>query len=192
MAVKKSTLKDLFSDRFSDIWRLLSETSQFLSRTPIFGNYENQLREWRLELQSNRQDPELNRQIRLELTELRRSLRLQGYDLSLAGQQLVFEGFRNDASMGEGFKRVVLFFTDEDIYWISGDSNHIALADMLETRISGAVVPIRSKHYLWYMRRGKDLVLSGSDTETKENFERLKAMGEAHSLIILGKLRGLK
>jgi hypothetical protein len=192
MAAKKSTLKDLFSDRFSDIWQLLSETTQFLSRTPIFGNYESQLREWRLELQSGGHDPELSRRIRLELTELRKSLRLQGYDLSLARQQLVFEGFRNDASLGEGFKRAVLFFGDEEIYWMTGDDNHIMLAEMLETQVSTAFVPIRSKHYLWYKRQGNDLILSGSDTEMKEDFERLKAMGEAHSLIILSKLKGLK
>jgi hypothetical protein len=192
MAAKKSTLKDLLSDRFSDIWQLLSETTQFLSRTPLFGSYESQLREWRLELQSNRQDPELSRRIRLDLTELRKSLRLLGYDLSLARQQLIFEGFRNDASLGEGFRRVVIFFGDEDIYWMSGDDNHIALAEMLDRQLSGSGRPVRSKHYLWYKRRGNDLVLSGSDTEMKDDFERLRAMGEANTLIILGKLRGLR
>jgi hypothetical protein len=75
---------------------------------------------------------------------------------------------------------------------MGGDDNHITLAEMLETQVSNTFVPIRSKHYLWYKRRGNDLILSGSDTEMKEDFERLKAMGEAHSLIILSQLKGLK
>jgi hypothetical protein len=194
MAGKKPSIKELLSDRFSDIWQLLSETTQFLSRTPVFGQYESQLRRWRLELQSGGQDAELSRGIRQELTELRKSLRLQGYDLSLAKQQLVFEGFRNDAALAEGFRRAVIFFGLEDIYWLAGEDNHIVLAELLEQQLAAAQVfkPIRSKHYLWYRRRGNDLVLCGSDTEMKEDFERLKAMGEANSLIILGKLRGLK
>ncbi|MDR1929965.1 MAG: hypothetical protein LBQ44_04965 [Treponema sp.] len=191
MAVKKSTFKDLLLDRFSGIWQLLSETTRFLSRTPLFGAYESQLRQWRHELQSAGRDAELIRRIRGELTELRKSLRLQGYDLSLAKQRLVFEGFRNDASLGEGFRRVVLFLGDNDLYWLAGDDNHITLAELLERQLERLRVPLRSKHYLWYKRRGNDLVLSGSDTEMKEDFERLKATGEANNLILLGKLKGL-
>jgi hypothetical protein len=194
MAVKKSSLKELFSDHFTGLWRLLSETTRFLGRTAVFGQYENQLRLWRLELQSGGQDAEVHRRIRRELTELRKSLRLQGYDLSLAKQQLVFEGFKNDAALAEGWRRVVIFFGEEDIYWLAGDDNHITLSELLERQLGAlqTYTPLHSKHYLWYLRRGDVLAFSGSDTETPENFERLKAMGAANSLVILGKLRGLK
>ncbi|MDR2631376.1 MAG: hypothetical protein LBC60_10675 [Spirochaetaceae bacterium] len=191
---KQSLLEQVFQDLLPDIWKLLSETTLFLSRTKEFYLYENQLRAWRFTLQSKQRNPEEISIIRREITELRKQLRLEGYDLSLGKQNLIFEGFRNDASLGEGFKRVVLFFADEDIYWLAGEDNHITLAEFLEHRIyeEQQGVRIRYKHYLWYRRRGTDLILSGSDTETKEDFERLKAMGEANSLLFLSKLKKLK
>jgi len=192
---KSRFLKELLSDRFSDTWKLLSETSIFLSKTPVFEQYENELRSWRRDLQSSAKGGEKQKRIRQEITELRKSLRRQGYDLSLVRQNLILDGFRNDASLGEGFSRVVVFFGEEDIYWISGDDNHITLAELLEKQLEARSrkqrCAIRSKHYLWYKRKGNDLILSGSDTETKEDFERLKAMAETNSLIILAKLRGL-
>jgi hypothetical protein len=99
--------------------------------------------------------------------------------------------------MAEGFKRVVLFITDTDIFWLTGEDNHIALAGFLERQIeTGAMAPgriqILSKHYLWFCRRGMDLILSGSDTEMKEDFEHLKAMGEANSLLFLSRLKKLR
>ncbi|GHV86185.1 hypothetical protein AGMMS50230_17930 [Spirochaetia bacterium] len=193
---KSKSLRDLLSDRFSGTWQLLSETSQFLSRTPVFAHYEDQLRVWRRDLQNADKGGEVFRQIRDEITELRSFLREQGYDLSLAKQSIVLDGFRNDASLGEGFRRVVLFFADDDIYWLSGEDNHITLAELLERQLESRFqqrrCSIRSRHYLWYRRRGNDLDLAGSDTETKEDFERFKMMVSANSLVILAKLRGLK
>ncbi|MDR1390292.1 MAG: hypothetical protein LBJ31_10005 [Treponema sp.] len=192
---KPARLKDLFSDRFLDTWKLLSETTQFLSRTRVFHQYEEELRRWRHELQSAGKNTSAEKQVRGEITEVRKSLRQMGYDLALARQQLVIDGFRNDASQKEGFRRVVLFFADDNIYWLAGDDNHVTLSEMLERELESLRtrnLQIRSKHYLWYKRRGNDLVLSGSDTETKEDFERLKAMGDANSLVILSKLKGLK
>ncbi|MDR2768094.1 MAG: hypothetical protein LBB82_07185 [Treponema sp.] len=195
MKAKKTSLKDMFSDRFSGVWKLLSETTRFLSRTPVFHHYEEDLRHWRHELQTSGQSALVSKRVRAEITDLRKSLRGQGYDLSLAAQQLVIDGFRNDASLVDGFRRVVIFFADDNIYWLAGDDNHITLSEMLDRQmenLSRHSLQIRSKHYLWFKRRGNDLVLSGSDTEDKEEFERLKAMGEANSLVILSKLKGLK
>ncbi|MDR2101590.1 MAG: hypothetical protein LBP43_03380 [Treponema sp.] len=191
---KQSLLEQVFQDFLPDIWTLLSETTLFLSRTKEFYHYENQLRTWRSGLQANRKKPEEISKIRREITELRRQLRLEGYDLSLGKQNLLFAGFKNDASLGEGFRRVVLFFTREDIYWLAGEDNHVTLAEFLENRVyeEHRGGQIRYKHYLWYRRRGTDLILAGSDTETKEDFERLKAMGEANSLLFLSKLKNLK
>lgn len=194
--VKSGSFKDLLSDHFSDTWKLLSETSLFLSRTPVFLQYETDLRSWRQDLQRAEKGGSEYTRIRQEITEFRKSLRLQGYDLSLAKENLVVEGFRNDASLGQGFRRVVIFFGEDDIYWLSGEENHIVLSELLERQIESRAqkrrYAILSKHYLWYCRKGYNLFLSGSDTETKEDFERLKAMAETKSLLILAKLRGLK
>jgi len=189
-------MKNLLSERFTDTWKLLSETTSFLSRTPVFVLYEEELRTWRRDLQGAPKGGDEYKRIRQEIIELRTSLRQQGFDLSLARQNLVLEGFRNDASLAEGFRRVVVFFGDEDAYWLAGEENHITLADLLERQLSArtrSLKPtIRSKHYLWYCRRGDSLILAGSDTETKEDYERLKAMAEVNSLVILAKLKGLK
>ncbi len=185
------------SDHFADVWKLLSETTAFLSRTDEFIHYENQLRAWRAALQRKRGDAESTRQVRQEITELRKNLRLQGHDLSLAREQLRFEGFRNDSCVREGFKRLVLAFTQYGAFWLSGDDNHVALSDFLDQRLaSGSAAQksahIRERHYLWYRRRAHELVLSGSDTEIKEDFDHLRAMGEANSLVLLKMLKGLK
>lgn len=185
------------SEHFSDVWKLLSETTQFLSKTKDFAQYENQLREWRAELQSKRNDSETAQKIRNELVTLRKHLRFMGYDLSLAKQILKFEGFRNDACIREGFKRLVMVFTDKDLYWLSGDENHISLAEYLEHRLDAAIVSgtterMRDWHYLWYKRQGHMLILSGSDTESKDDFSRLVAIGEANPLWLLSKLKNLR
>jgi hypothetical protein len=195
MAKKKTSFAEVLSDRFTDVWKLLSDTTSFLSRTPEFHHYEEQLRSWRLELQSSKTG-ETAQKIRKEIAELRKALRFQGYDLSLGSQTLNVDHFRNDASLKDGFKRVVIFFTNSGILWLGGEENHIMLAEYLESRIQNNLaddhIKIIGKHYLWYRRRGNELTLSGSDTETKEDFERLKAMADANSLFLLGQLKSLK
>jgi len=195
-AKQTGLIKNLLTDHFTDVWTLLSETSRFLSRTDIFSSYEDELRIWRHNLQTAANSSEEQKRIRQEIVELRASLRLQGFDLSLAKQSLVLDGFRNDSSLGEGFRRVVIFFASDGLYWRSGDDNHITLAELLERQMSVHYqkhnASIRSKHYLWYCRKGNTLILSGSDTETKDDFERLKAMADANSLGILSGLKELK
>jgi hypothetical protein len=196
MAKKKTSFAEVLSDRFTDVWKLLSDTTSFLSRTPEFHHYEVQLRSWRSELQSAKDDSDTAQRIRKELTILRKALRFQGYDLSLGAQTLTVDRFRNDASLKDGFKRVVIFLTNSGIVWLGGDENHIMLAEYLEARIQNNLaddhVSIIGKHYLWYRRRGNELILSGSDTETKEDFYRLQAMADANSLFLLGQLKNLK
>jgi hypothetical protein len=199
MADKKTgSLADLLSDRFSDVWKLLSETTVFLSRTGEFDTYEEQLRAWRSELQTAGRNTETAQRIRSELTELRKHLRLQGYDLSLGRQNLIIDGFRNDTCLGEGFRRVVIVIAEDKVFFMAGDDNHIALADYLERRIDAEAlsrktrVRILDRHYLWYRRDGQDLVLSGSDTETEKDFERFSAMCRANSLLFLSALKNLR
>jgi hypothetical protein len=194
---QKFSIVKALSDRFSDIWKLLSETTLFLSRTGELPTYDDQLRRLRSELQSSKKNNDAIQRIRSEIIELRKQLRLQGHDLSLGKQNLIIDTFRNDACAAEGFQRLVLFIGSENIFYIKGDENHIDLAAFLERHLEKAGAPgkairILEKHYLWFCRRGANLVLSGSDTETREDFERLKAIGEANSLMILKGLKGLR
>jgi hypothetical protein len=99
--------------------------------------------------------------------------------------------------MGEGFKRLVIYLTDAGLYYIAGDDNHIALADYLERRLMAEKVldgrnRILDRHYLWYLRQGQNLIVSGSDTEGKEDFERLTAEVDANVFQFLSGLKRLR
>jgi hypothetical protein len=188
-------LSDILPDSLTDLWKLLSETSAFLSRTDEFYMYEQQLRSLRSRLQNSAKDTGEKQAVRAELIDLRKNLRLQGYDLSVARQKIICDGFRNDSCLAGGFRRVVLFFTNIDIFWQSGDDNHVVLAGFIERRlekIRDRSFSIFSKHYLWYRRKGNDLILSGADTERKEDFERLKKIVDLNHLKILAALKKLR
>ena len=190
---RATTLANLISEQFRGVWVLLSETTNFLSRTHLLAQYEGQLREWRAILQSSHNNNERSLAVKRELIELRKSLRLQGYDLSLGSQILTFDGFRNDACLGDGFRRIVLFLGDSGVYWLVGQDNHVTLSGFLEEQLEQLQVrQIRERHYLWYLRRKNELVFSGSDTESKEDFDRLKRIGEANPLLFLSSLKSLR
>lgn len=190
---KAGGFAEAVGDRLADPWKLLSETTAFISRTPLMKEYEDQLRRLRSELQTCRGAADTVRRIRAELVEIRKTLRLQGWDVSLGSLNLVFDGFRNDACMAEGFRRLVLFLGDQGGWWLTGESNHINLAEYLEERVLAAGQGrVRERHFLWYRWHGGDLVLSGSATETKEDFERLRSIGEATPLRLLSVLKKLR
>jgi hypothetical protein len=175
--VKKLTRR--LSERFASTWRLLSDTTVFLSRTSVFEHYELQLRDLRGRLQLAHDDDSKAGEIRKEIVELRSALRLQGYDLSLGALELSVKGFRGDASIAEGFRRVVIFIGTKGIKVLSGEGNHIELHDRLESALSRkASIEIQSKHYLWYRWNQGLLTLSGGATETAEDFEGLQAWCE--------------
>ncbi|MDR2435075.1 MAG: hypothetical protein LBD47_10985 [Treponema sp.] len=192
-------LKNLLSDKTTDVWRLLSETDYFLSRTGEYAHYESQMRELRAKLSSAGKTgkEKVLKEVHGELVELRKELRLSGYDLSLGKYRLVFDGFRHDDSIREGFRRIVLFICDGFFLWLTGEANHIELADTLEQQITrhmaatGKRITIKGKHYLWYLRTKDELILSGGDTETKEDYDQLKAFGEVSSLLFLSNLKNL-
>jgi hypothetical protein len=192
-------IKNLLSDKTTDTWKLLSETDYFLSRTDEYHHYENQMRELRARLSSCGKTGKdtILKQIHADLVELRKELRLSGYDLSLGKYRLVFDGFRHDDSLGQGFRRMVLFICDDFFLWLTGEANHIELAETLEQQITrhcvatGKRIAIKGKHYLWYLRTKNELILSGADTEVKEDYAQLKAYGEVSSLLFLSRLKNL-
>jgi hypothetical protein len=192
-------IKNLFQDKMISAWKLLSETDSFLSRTREYHLYENQMRELRAQLSScgkAGKDREI-KAIHEELVAIRKELRLSGYDLSLGKYRLIFDGFRHDDSIGRGFRRMVLFICDDFFLWLTGEANHIELAETVEQQITrhtaatGKRITINGKHYLWYMRTRDELILSGADTETKDDYAQLKAQGEVSSLLFLSRLKGL-
>lgn len=171
-----------------------------MSRTDEYQQYENKMRQLRAQLSAAGKTggkEKTLKEVHAELVELRKHLRLSGYDLSLGKYRLVFDGFRHDDSMGKGFKRIVLFICDDFFLWLTGEANHIELAEILEeqitrhSRATGKAITIKGKHYLWYLRTKDELIISGADTETKEDYNLLKAHGEISSLLFLSRLKSL-
>jgi hypothetical protein len=183
---------DRLAENASSTWRLLSDTTNFLSRMKLLEDYEPDLRRWREQLQRQRTDMRILKDIRDDIVELRRLLREQGYDLRLGSKDIALEGYRNDDAMGEGFQRLVLGLADDDVYYLAGSANHIELAEMLEAqcRQKRSCKPYRL-HCLWYRWRNDVLVLSGAASETAEMFDDLKAWFPPNKEMLLKKLMRL-
>jgi hypothetical protein len=162
---------------------LLSDTNNFLASLRTFDRYENTLRHWRHSLEKNRNNNRIIRGIHTEIMELRKSLRKMGYDLTISSFNIRFAGFRNDASLREGFKRAVLAITDKGVFVFTGSENHVNLRSYLEDRLIRSKLNIRQMHYLWYLRNQKTLTLSGSDTETKDDFEELQIFAKNNEYV---------
>jgi len=195
MAGFAKRLTSSISERLASTWTLLSDTTNFLSRTSIFLQYEAQLRDMRSRLASARDNIDELRAIKRELTELREALRLQGYDLSLGKLELAIKGFRNDAAVAEGFKRLVLFIGDRDLWLIGGTDNHIVLHDHLEEEcVRRGISDIRQKHYLWYSWNHGLLMISGADSEPKDDFEELRTWAAVpeHRLALLSRMKKVR
>ena len=191
MASQFTKVLNDINEYFSSAWTLLSDTTIFLSNnTKIFHHYELQLRDLRHKLESNRTNQEVIREVREEVAAIRKSLRMQGYNLKLGSLDLRLEGFRNDDAIVRGFKRCVLYLLEDgDIIYITGMSNHIELDAAMEARLAtSGYRSINQKHYLWFKWVNRVLVLSGAASETVEDFEELKEYAAQHKDIMIKKL----
>ena len=178
-------------DSFQSDWKLLSETEHFLASTPLQQNYEQQFAVWRKRLQTAHNDA-ARASVREEIITLRKSLRVEGYDLSLGAIQLIVNEFVNDDAAARGFRRVVLCFCDAGLFWLSGEANHLELAGDLQTELERKRLYVHPEmHYLWFLWKRNALLLSGSATETKEAFERLQKRAQANPQKILRYLKAL-
>ena len=81
-----STIFNRLAESFSSTWRLLSDTTNFLSRIKLQEKYETELRDWRARLSRGRNNPQVLREVREEVVALRTLLREQGHDLRLCYQ----------------------------------------------------------------------------------------------------------
>ena len=184
-----ATIFNRLAESFSSTWRLLSDTTNFLSRIKMQEKYETELRDWRARLSRGRNNPLVMREVREDIVALRSLLREQGHDLRLGSRDIALEGFRNDDAMGEGFRRLVLGAAEDEVYWLSGDANHIELASMLERECQAkrSCKPY-ALHCLWYRWRNNVLVLSGAASETAEMFEEFRGYFEGNRELLLKKL----
>ncbi|WP_319560588.1 hypothetical protein [Marispirochaeta sp.] len=192
---KVDRLVNGLAEHFASAWRLLSDTTIYLSSLPsgkVFQRYENTLRKWRHRLESERRNPEVVNEVRSEIVAFRKTLRKLGYDIRLGTYEIKFEGFRHDDAIAEGFQRMVLFIAKDNLYYLTGSENHIELDRMLERRLHQARIhTAQYRHYLWYRWRQNTLVLSGADSEMKDSFERLQQMVKQNTLFFIKHLKKL-
>jgi hypothetical protein len=94
--------------------------------------------------------------------------------------------------MALGFKRVVLCFCGDTVYFQTGSGNHVDIGEELLDTLSKRHLLVNAElHYLWFLRSSQGLLLSGSATEQKDDFDRLCARAEVNSLKLLSALRQL-
>ena len=178
-------------DSFQSDWKLLSETEHFIASTPLQQHYEQQFALWRKRLRIEKNNA-VRASVREDLIALRKTLRLEGYDLSLGAIQLIVKDFVNDDATARGFRRVVLCFCDAGLFWLSGEANHLELAGNLQAELERKRLYVHPEmHYLWFLWKRDALLLSGSATETKESFERLQKRAHANPQKILRYLKAL-
>ena len=179
-------------DSFQSDWKLLSETEYFLASTPLQQSYEQHFVVWRKQLQMAHNDA-ARTSVREEIIALRKTLRLEGYDLSLGAIQLIVKDFVNDDAAARGFQRVVICFCDAGVFWLSGEANHLELAGNLQAELERKRLYVHPEmHYLWFLWERNILRLSGSATEMKESFERLQKRAQANPQKILRYLKTLQ
>ena len=178
-------------DSFQSDWKLLSETEHFIASTPLQQHYERQFALWRKRLQKACDDT-VRTSVREEIIALRKTLRMEGYDLSLGAIQLIVKDFVNDDAAARGFRRVVLCFCDAGLFWLSGEANHLELAGDLQAELERKRLYVHPEmHYLWFLWKRDALLLSGSATELPEAFERLQTRAQANPQKILRYLKTL-
>jgi hypothetical protein len=177
------------AESLASTWKLLSDTTNFLSRVSLLERYEQELIQMRNQLYRFRKNPETVRRVREQVVALRRELRKQGYELRLGSRDIALEGFRHDDAMAEGFRRLVLGIGEGDVVALAGDLNHIELAEALEARLRAARSGQAYRlHFLWYRWHNRVLVLSGAASETAQAFEELKEYFAANRDFLLRKL----
>jgi hypothetical protein len=183
--------------KIDQYWKLLDETAALLSRTSVKSRFERQLAAIALRFQSAPANLASLEELHGVLTELRRELRLLGYDLSMGKYTLILDGLRNDEAFGSLTRMVLAIDQNGAFYWKTGDANHLALFQSLENSImkikstKKVDLKIRDLHYLWFKKTKSTVTLSGSATETGEAYERLKKYAEADGLLFLSRLKGL-
>ncbi len=179
-------------EEIASIWKLLNDTTIFLTRIKKFDEYEREIREWRAKLQRFRSNPNIRREIRQSIIFLRNSFRSQGYDLKLGSKDVAVFGFRSDDAPLYGFKRIVVVIDNDDIYYITGEDNHQELMRFLAFRLKVEdIYHFRNIHNLWFRWHNNVLQFYGADSEGKEDLEKFEEFVENNKSLILKKMRNL-
>jgi hypothetical protein len=177
-------------EEISSIWTLLNDTENFLNRIEKFNEYENDFREWRQTIKLYHNNDEIRTRVKQEIIDLRKSLRLQGYDLRLGSRDIKIFGFKSDNATLEGYRRMTIVFNNDNIYYITGEANHQELIRQLCTRYNiNDIYNLGEVHCLWYRWKDNILQFCGADSESKDDFEKFIDYTKNNKNLLLKKLK---
>lgn len=187
-----STIKNigLFKEEFAQVWTLLNDTENFLKRFSLFDEYENRLRIWRETLNSGARENLDIHNIKSQIVSFRKDLRLRGYDLRLSSMDIVIIGHRNDDAPRYGFRRACIILELPKIYWLSGEENHIELARHLSGLCQSA--NFSHLHNIWFRWNSSVLEIAAADSESEEQFVKMKDFLVTNKLFALSSLKNLR
>jgi hypothetical protein len=176
-------------EEISSIWTLLDDTSIFLSKINKFEDYEKDIRYWKECLRNYHHNSDIRNEIKREIINLRKNLRLDGYNLQLGAKDIeVFEFKSDDASL-EGYKRMVLVIDKDDFFYLTGEENHMLLLKYLCIRLRKKEgYAFKGIHFLWYRWIDNILQFCGADSESKYNYENFKEFVKNNKNNILKKI----
>ena len=185
------------SGKVNKYWEFLDETSALLNRTAVKGRFEKELSAIAHRFQCAPKNLAILKELNEALKELRKQMRLLGYDLTMGKYTLFFDGFYNDEAYGSFTRMVLVIDKNYAFYWNTGDANHVTLDYLLKNSLMKAnmkkemCIEIKDSHYLWFKKTKTTVTFCGSATETVEAYERLKKYAEADNLFFLSRLKGL-
>lgn len=179
-------------EEIASIWKLLNDTTIFLTRIKKFNEYEKQIKEWRDKLQRFLNNPDIRKEIRQSIIYLRNYFRSQGYDLKLGSKDVGVFGFKSDDAPLHGFKRIVIVIDNDNIFYITGEDNHQDLMRFLALRLKvESIFYFKNVHSLWFRWHNNVLQFCGADSESKEDLEKFKKFIENNKGLVLKKMKNL-
>ncbi len=181
----------LLREEFTNTWTLLNDTALYLQKAGLFNEYEIMLRKWRLYLQKEHHDVNKYVNIKKEIIKLRTQLRLEGHDLMLGNLDIVLKGFKSDDAQKFGFKRAILYFDHNNILYSSGSANHNDLIHEFQNTSKTKSINYSFIHSIWFRWNRNTLEIAGADSESAEDYEKLKNFILKNKMFVLKKLKNL-
>ncbi len=175
----------------SETRALLLQTEQYVIRnTKIYDQYDEAFLQLREILEAGEDQREEIEKVRVYISKIRKSLRLKGYNFKIRPMDLKVDGFRNEESAAQGFKRCVVVLTEEgDVLFMAGTENHKQMQKALEGKVAASGRDaVREVHHLWFNWVDRVLILSGAASESPENFDRFEEYAASHKEYLLKKL----
>jgi hypothetical protein len=177
-------------EEISSIWTLLNDTEIFLIRIEKINEYENDFREWRNTIKLYYNNDKIRTETKKEIINLRKSLRLQGYDLRLGSKDIKISGFKSDNATLEGYRRMTIVLSKENIYYITGEASHQELIHQLCMRYGiNDIYALGKVHCLWFRWKDNILQFCGADSESKDDFENFIKYALSNKNLMLKKLK---